>query len=254
MTCDSARAQLQEQIDGSLDATAARELARHVETCASCRGLAADLASILDAAEALQPIEPPDHVWLQIAGRWRREHPEAARLTPIREAARKPSFTLWYALAAAAMLAVASAAWRATGAAPGSGAAPVAEGVLLPRVAQASAGNANSDSLVESAKADLEDAERLYRGAIASLEQAAASHRELLAPEVAAALDRNLEVIDEAIGESRAAVKAQPDSVVARESLFEALRKKVTLLQNTISLVTEISRGNQAGVSRVPGT
>ena len=38
-----------------------------------------------------------------------------------------------------------------------------------------------------------------------------------------------------------------------RESLFEAMRKKVTLLQNTISLVSEISRGNQAGASRLAG-
>jgi hypothetical protein len=125
--------------------------------------------------------------------------------------------------------------------------------VLLERRA-VPASNADAGGLVESAKSDLEAAEELYTRAIAGLEQAAKQQRAALAPEVASVIDKNIEVLDQAIGQSRAAVQAQPASVEARESLFEALRKKVALLQNTIALVSEISRGNQAGASRLAGT
>ncbi|HEX6323849.1 MAG TPA: zf-HC2 domain-containing protein [Vicinamibacterales bacterium] len=247
MTCDTARERLQEQIDGTLDPAAARELDRHLAGCASCRGLAADLAAVSDAAAALEPMAVPEHVWLQLAGRWRREHGGGAR-APFSAARPRRGYAAFHLLAAAAVLAVAIGggwiAWRATGTADA--------GVLLERPAEA--GNVAPSALVETALKDIAAADELYTRAIAGLEQAAAGQKDLLAPEVAAMLDRNLEVIDEAIVESRAAVQSQPQSVVARESLFDALRKKVALLQNTISLVSEVSRGNQAGASRLAGT
>lgn len=255
MICETARALLQEQIDGALDSAEARDLERHLEACAACRALAADLSAIVDAAADLDPIDPPEHVWLQIAGAWRREHPESAAVAPVAGSRRRRAYSGWHALATAAVLAAAAGgawiAWRATGS-DTTAPAQTVQGVLLERAEPA--GNATGAALVESAQRDIEAAEQLYVRAIAGLEQAAASQKELLTPEVAAMLDRNLEVIDEAIVESRTAVRAQPTDVVARESLFEALRKKVTILQNTISLVTEISRGNQAGASRLTGT
>lgn len=246
MTCERAREQLQEQIDGTLDPVIARDLERHLEGCAECRGLAADLAAIADGAAALDPIEAPDHVWLQLAGRWRREQGVVLPQAPFARA-RRSSFH-W--LAAAAMLTVAAGggwiAWRAT---------DTASDVILARAPQAAAaGNAGDDALVQGAMDDIKAAEQLYTRAIAGLEQVANEQKGALDPNVAAALDKNLEVIDEAIVESRQAVMTQPESVVARESLFDALRKKVSLLQSTISLVGEISRGNQAGASRLSGT
>ena len=249
MTCELARTRLQDQIDGTLDPAVLRELELHLESCASCRGFAADLAAITEAASALAPIDPPDHVWLQLAGRWRTEHPESPAVVPFSAPPRRRSYTRWHALATAAVLTMAAGggwiAWRATGTTDSAPVAETADGVLLERVNPAAASNATNEALVESARQDIEAAEQLYARAISGLEQAAESQKALLTPEVAAMLDRNIEVIDEAITESRTAVRAQPSNVVARESLFEALRKKVTLLQNTISLVTEISRGNR---------
>ncbi|HUF25076.1 MAG TPA: zf-HC2 domain-containing protein [Vicinamibacterales bacterium] len=245
MTCEAARERLQDQIDGTIDPAAVRELDRHLAGCASCRGLAADLAAVSDAAAALEPIAAPDHVWLQLAGRWRREHGAGARVPLARP---RRGYAGFHVLAAAAVLAVAIGggwiAWRATGTGDPE--------VLLER--SAGAGNVAPSVLVETAQKDIEAADELYTSAIAVLEQVAASQKDLLAPEVAAMLDKNLEVIDEAIVESRAAVRSQPQSVEARESLFDTLRKKVALLQNTISLVSEVSRGNQAGASRLAGS
>lgn len=256
MTCETARERLQDQIDGTLDPASLRLLERHVQACASCRGFSEDLAAIADAAASLDAVEPPEHVWLQLAGRWRHEHGTTGTLPFSRPSTRR--YTRFHVLAAAAMLAVAAGgswvAWRATGG--DTGAAPhLAAGLLLERTAvPASTGNAAPDVLVESARADLEAAEQLYARAIEGLERAASAQKTSLAPEVASVIDKNLEVLDQAIVQSRAAVQAQPASPEARDSLFEALRKKVALLQNTIALVSEISRGNQAGASRLAGT
>lgn len=247
MTCETARDRLQDQIDGTLDAVMARDLERHLGACASCRALAADLAAVADAAASLDPIDAPEHVWLQIAARWRRDRGAVAAPAVIPR--RRHAFL--HGLAAAAVLAVAAGggwiAWRATG-------TTTSDVILEKPPVAATGGNAPPSVLVETARKDIEAAEQLYTRAIAGLEQAAAGQKSIMDPQVAATLDRNLEVIDEAIGESRAAVRATPESVEARESLFEALRRKVTLLQNTISLVGEISRGNQAGASRLAGT
>ena len=255
MTCDVSRARLQEQTDGALDPIFERELAAHLSACAGCRGFAADLAAIADASTALGPIDVPERVWLQLAGRWRAEHAAGGGRveTSAPPAPRRRHFVL-HALAAAAVLAVAAGggwiAWRATGTIdPAAGPTEV----LLSKPAAAS-GNAPAAALVESAQKDIEAAELLYSRAIAGLEQVAQAQKSQLEPRVAAMLDRNLEVIDEAISESRAAVRSEPQSAIARESLFEALRKKVSLLQDTIALVGDISSGNPAGASRLAGT
>jgi CHASE3 domain sensor protein len=70
-------------------------------------------------------------------------------------------------------------------------------------------------------------------------------------PETAAVLEKNLQVIDQAIAESRTALKSEPQSAPARDSLFEALRQKVTLLQSTIALMNEMRKGNSAGAAQL---
>jgi len=67
---------------------------------------------------------------------------------------------------------------------------------------------------------------------------------------VAAVLQKNLTVIDQAISESRAALKTQPSSTNAQDGLFDALRTKVALLQQTVELINEMRKGNQAEAGR----
>ena len=253
MNCELSRERLQEQIDGTLDPVLERELEGHLAGCASCRGFAADLGAIADAAAALPPIEVPERVWLQLAGRWRAENPAPAAGAAAPAPAAPRRVLMRHVMAAAAVIAVAAGggwiAWRATG--PGDAGATQ---VLLAKPDAPAGGNAQGAALVETAQKDIEAAEQLYTRAIAGLEQAADAQKANLEPQVAAMLDRNLQVIDEAITESRAAVRTAPQSVVARESLFEALRKKVSLLQDTIALVGDISSGNPAGASRLAVT
>jgi hypothetical protein len=91
--------------------------------------------------------------------------------------------------------------------------------------------------LTRTAATELQLAEQHYDNAIKSLEQLMVSKNTVLDPAVAADIAQSLQTIDRAIADSRAALKAEPESFVAQTSLLEALRMKVTLLQETVSLM-----------------
>ena len=94
------------------------------------------------------------------------------------------------------------------------------------------------------------DPETHYTMAIARLEEVTSEDRDVLDQETAGALNAGLTVIDDAIIESRAALQSEPQSESAQESLFAALRRKVSLLQEMLALISEM-RGNQESAARV---
>ena len=85
---------------------------------------------------------------------------------------------------------------------------------------------------------------------IAKLEEAARADEGVMDPQTAALLKKNLEMIDQAIAESRAALNAEPQSAAARDSLFNALRRKLAMLQDTIALMNEMRKGDAAGAAQ----
>ena len=72
-----------------------------------------------------------------------------------------------------------------------------------------------------------------------------------LTPAVAAVLQKNLPVMDQAISESRAALTGDPGNQAARDSLFDMLKRKVSVLQDTVALMNEMRKGDQAGAARI---
>jgi hypothetical protein len=100
-------------------------------------------------------------------------------------------------------------------------------------------------------EADLREAETHYERAFRGLEQIATAEKGTLDPATAAALQKNFAVIDQAINESRAAVRAQPTSEPARDSLMENFKTKIGLLQDTVALINEMRKGNEAGTARI---
>ena len=89
------------------------------------------------------------------------------------------------------------------------------------------------------------------RAAIAKLKEGLGSDEQALPADVASTLDLNLQILDQAIAESSDAVQKEPQNVAARNSLFEALQRKISLLQDTITLMNEMRKGNAAGVAQV---
>ena len=103
---------------------------------------------------------------------------------------------------------------------------------------------------VDSVAAEFAKAEEHYQKAIDDLQTIANKDTGELDPQVAAVLQKNLTVIDQAISESRAALKTQPSNTNAQDGLFDALRTKVALLQQTVELINEMRKGNQAEAGR----
>jgi hypothetical protein len=244
------RESMHDLVDGTIGGIRRAELERHLAECAECRAFLADMKTIRDTAASLEPLAPPDGVWLQIAGRLRQEGRVA--LPPARPAAPTRHVAL-LAIAASLLLAVGTAIvmllpeYRSnnTGAAAVSTAAP-------------QPGNPPADVDVESVEAEFRLAEQHYQNAITKLEQAArledtpsGPDRNLLDSQTAAMLQKNLQVIDQAIAESRSALRNEPMSAPARDSLFDALRRKVALLQDTIALMNEMRKGNSAGAAQI---
>ena len=103
----------------------------------------------------------------------------------------------------------------------------------------------------QSIEAELRQAESHYENAIKGLEAIASGEQSELDPRTAATLQNNLAVIDQAISESRAAVRSQPGSEPAQQSLIDGFKTKIGLLQDTVALINEMRKGNEAGAARI---
>ncbi|MGE3273604.1 MAG: anti-sigma factor [Vicinamibacterales bacterium] len=235
MACDAFAADIGALVEDELDPARQREVERHVERCPACRALVTDLRTIRAAAFTLERHEAPADAWPRLALRLADEPRPVGRRLPWRPATTR--WGVWAAAAAVLVLATAVGLGSLLGDAP-------------PAAPPADTGT-DSAALVASVQADLETAEAHYQKAIDGLEQIAASDSEALDPQVAAVLQKNLQVIDQAIGESRAALRTEPTSQYAQESLFEAMRSKVSLLQQTVELINEMRQGNQAEAGRL---
>ena len=226
MTCHECQPLLSAYVDRAIDGGERAAVASHLGNCRDCRALAEELASIRAAASSLERLHPPARVWHQLSA-------AAAQ-------SRRSPFQLgwfgWRPLTAVAMSAVIAAGlWRV--------------GTLL----QPAVPTPASSQIAEfTPVADTDsDPEAHYTVAIARLEEVTRADRDVLDQETAGAMNAGLMVIDDAIDESRAALKSEPQSESAQESLFAALRRKVALLQEMLALINEMRKGNQEGAARI---
>jgi hypothetical protein len=238
MDCTRSRQSIQELVDGTLGPIRRAELEQHLGVCEACRVLAADLQYVRDTAGSLETLDPPARVWMQVAGRLRQEGRVVESAAPV--TGRQHAALL--ALAAALILAVGISLvvlLRDSGpAAPGS----------LP----AQAGNAAREDAVQTIADEIRMAEMHYQNAITKLEEVAKLDAESgLDAQTAATLEKSLLVIDQAIAEARAGARSDPQNPAARQSLLDALRQKVLVLQNTVALMNEMRRGNPVGAAQV---
>jgi anti-sigma factor RsiW len=215
---------LSEYVDRTLGRDEHAQVARHLETCEACRQLIADLREIARAAAALDPVVPPGRVWARIE----------KEIRSGRASRPSPGFAVaasWTWLAAAAVLVLA-----------------VFIGVrFAPSVAPDPGGSADAAAV----EAELQLAEEHYQKAISGLERIASAEDTALDANTAATLQKNLAVINQAIDESRAAVRAEPASQQAQHSLIENVKTKLALLQDTVALINQLRAGNDAAAARI---
>jgi anti-sigma factor RsiW len=246
MTCTQYTEAIGDLVDGTLGPIRRAELQTHLDVCETCRALVADLQAIRGAAASLDAVQPPPHVWLQVANRLRQE----GRVSSTPQLPRRHYAML--ALAATLVLSVGAAVYLLIPAGGPQSAAPVAEGrPAAPAGDTGAGGNAGSTDPVQSVADELRLAEQHFQAAMSKLEAAAQADPESVTPETVATIKSSADVINEAIGASRAALQTDPQSTAARTTYFQALRQKVTLLQNTIALMNEMRKGNSAGAAQL---
>ena len=221
-------------VDGRLDPAEQRDIERHLEACAECKALVTDLRSIRASAFMLDRREPGAAVWAKLQDAVKAEPRPRARLLAMPTKANLP---VWLGLAAALILATVI------------GLLPLMNRTATPDPAAVDATDA-APITVESVAEEFAKAEAHYQKAIDDLQTIANKDTGELDPQVAAVLQKNLTVIDQAISESRAALKTQPSNTNAQDGLFDALRTKVALLQQTVELINEMRKGNSAEAGR----
>lgn len=231
--CEDVQTRLSDFADGLLAPDEHAVLLRHVRECADCSGVLSDLERLRSTARHLGTVPPPEHLWLEIAGQIRQSQ-RSGLASPSRPSPQRRAAWQWIGLSAA-LLAITTAVYF-FGRSP---AQPIA-----------TANTAAPGGSMQVVADELSLAMQHYDRAIAELELAAGADKSEMDPAVSATLQRSLGSIDSAISESRAALLSNPDSGPARDSLFEALRRKVSVLQATVSLINEMRQGDPAGATR----
>ena len=244
MSCTDYSEAIAEFVDGSLDPAAQRDLERHVEGCAACRALVADLKSIQAAAFTLDRVELPPHILPALRARIASEPLPSSRGRLLSFPVSRGARIAWLAAAAALLVITTAGIMSLTRPDAAHSADQLA-------TTGTSNGAVDPNDAVASVQAELQLATEHYEKAIQQLEQIAKTENGALDPQVAAVFQRNLQVIDQAIGESRAALQTQPASADVQESLFDAMRSKVALLQQTVELINEMRKGNSAEAGRL---
>ena len=230
-------------VDGRLDGAEQRGVERHLEGCGHCRALVEDLRSIRAAAFMLDRREPNADTWSKLQAAIAAEPAPKGRLLEMSRRSfggGRTNWAVWLGAAAALILATVI------------GLMPLINGGGSEHEDNApTAASETAEPTVESVTAEFEAAERHYQKAIDDLQTIANKDTGELDPQLASVLQKNLTVIDQAITESRTALRMQPSSANAQSGLFDALRSKVALLQQTVELINEMRKGNQAEAGRL---
>ena len=226
MNCAELASHHDELVENRLAPALRAAAEEHVRTCAACRREVAGLRRVLaEAASLPESVEPLEDLWPSIE----------ARLAP-RPALRAKRFD-WRTLAVAATLAAAlvtaGIALRPRVAAPGGERATT--GGSTPATAIPAAASTSTLPFDAAEQALLETKQRLR--------EALAERRSTLSPATAAVVDRNLEMIENAIEEIRVALERDPANPQLNRRLLAIHQQELAFLQH----VTQHGRPLQSG-------
>ena len=269
MTCEAFDAALPDYLEGTLDGSVRASVEQHLRECVRCTSLVRDLENITKEAAALPDLAPSRDLWAGIESRIAAPV-IALGATPARQRKLAPA---WLGIAAAALIvttagitytltgrtarisAVAPATPTTAQAEP-TGANPVAVTAAQEPAGSISAGSPVSSgtsrlaqngsaptsrsgvqaSLASQTQAAITPADGIYVKEIALLQDVVRQKKSQLDPSTVAIIERNLQIIDAAIEQSRAALIRDPASRMLSQQLTYALDKKIELLRTAAML------------------
>lgn len=214
---------LSEYLDGELLTGERTALEQHLLGCAACRATLAELRRVVARAQALDDTPPAADLWPAIARRIGGGTASDVTDLGVYRARRRISFTVPQLAAAgiALMLVSGSVVWKVLS----PSATPVAVTAAPPAIAPVPDGAPAAWS-----------GDASYDLVIARLEQLLAQNRTALDTATVRVLEKNLEIIDRAIAEARAALAADPASAYLNHHLARTMRRKVDLLRQASAL------------------
>lgn len=255
MTCEQLDERLSDWLENELDPATRTRLERHVAACARCTALVADLALIRREAASLPELVPSRDLWSGIEARIQAPviSLEPQRVANVSSGRRRARQAWWLGAAAAGLVAVtAGVTYYMTSqnvsdpvVAATSIAAPTVDPASPVEVAPPPAALASTEERsprrderpVASEPARPNEAEQSeYARDVAQLRAIVSERRTELDTATVAVLEKNLELIDRAIAESRAALQADPASDFLADQLARAMTKKVAILR-TVALL-----------------
>ena len=266
MTCEEFDAALPDYLEGTLDESLRAAVQKHLSECVRCASLARDLEKIRKDAAALPDMAPSRDLWQGIEARIAAPViPLAAR--PERQRRFAPA---WMGVAAAALIvstagityvltarsldrssprvAVVPATTQTRDDSDSSTAEPSAPQTAAevgkgnsrqaPAVSRVVKAEPTGRDAIDArfAAQDQEHSEYVYGKEIEKLQQIMATRKTQLDSSTVAIIERNLQIIDAAIAQSKAALARDPRSRLLSGQLTHALDKKVELLR-TVALL-----------------
>lgn len=238
ISCDEFAANLGDLLDGNPPAALRDRMDAHRLDCADCQALATDLAAIKADAGRLPELAPSRDLWSGIESRIGAEVVElpvqaviespaayVAPVSPLATVRLASRAALWRSLAAASMLVAVTAGITWTIA--GRETAGVASTAPVTDSGYAAAMQATRNTRLVSSQA----LDETYDREIATLRQLVDANRAQIDSATLAIVERNLEVIDTAIAESKAALALSPNSAFLLERLTEAYDAKLRTLR-----------------------
>jgi hypothetical protein len=268
MTCEAFDAALPDYLEGTLDGSLRASVEAHLRECVRCAGLVRDIENIRDESAALPDLVPSRDLWAGIESRI------AAPVIPLaaRPERSRRMVPAWMGIAAAALIvSTAGVTYMLTArsfnssadsrvavgmsapptqttaaATPGATTAGTeSAGVEIPRTGPyQSRGTAIAQRSTEPSRPGVfatlasrgQSPEAVYGREIEMLQNIVKQRKTQLDSSTVAVIQRNLEIIDAAIAQSRAALASDPASRMLGQQLTHALDKKVELLRTAAML------------------
>jgi hypothetical protein len=224
--------QLSDFLDGGLDEPAFGTLEEHLGECGACRAVLAELRSVRDAAAALEAPAPERDLWPGIAaviGGTAATPPAQAGVIELPTArVVEPSlpglFLTMPQMAAAAVVLVVTSVALTWAVGPGIGTRSIGDPGPI------------TEAPVSMA-ADLAEPPADLVEELALLEGVLAEARARLDPNTIRILEKNLQVIERAIDDSKRALAVDPGNAFLRDHLEGAYREKASYLREATDLV-----------------
>lgn len=215
MTSHLEERQLNESADGTLDPAEQARVEAHLASCDACRDAVERLRLLRsDLAELPRSIQPPAHILMGVRA--------GLLATP-----RNPTGRTWYMrprlLAAAAVLLVTISS---------------ATTALLIRQSDTGAASTSlppSPTASPSSLVAVNALERTYEDEIAEVQRALRGQQSALSPETLRVLQTNLDIIDRALGEARAALRADPGNDALTALVRSGYERKLDVLRSVSS-------------------